>query len=106
MYRVWLEEVLGFKLRGDTLLVDPTIPPEWTEYSLRYRYNRTSFEMLVENPDRVNCGVLWVELDGERLATPWVPLCDDGLSHRIRVRMGKDDASLKERTVEEELAEF
>ena len=106
MYRVWLEEVLGFKLRGDTLLVDPTIPPEWTEYSLRYRYNRTSYEMLVENPDHVNCGVLWVELDGARLATPWVPLCDDGLSHRIRVRMGKDDASLKERTVEEELAEF
>ena len=29
MYRIWLEEVLGFKLRADTLTIEPVLPADW-----------------------------------------------------------------------------
>ena len=41
IYRVWLEEVLGFKLRGDTLTIDPVIPRDWPGFHLRYRHKST-----------------------------------------------------------------
>jgi cyclic beta-1,2-glucan synthetase len=106
MYRVWLEEVLGFKLRGDTLLIDPTIPPDWPEYALRYRYHSATYEIAVENPSNVSRGVLWVEADGTRLPTPWILLSDDGKRHQIRVRLGVEDAASKEFNVEDKLAEL
>ncbi len=32
MYRIWIEEVLGFRLRGDRFTVDPAIPDEWAGF--------------------------------------------------------------------------
>ena len=88
MYRVWLEEVLGFKQRSDTLIIDPTIPSEWTNYSLNYRFHGTSYELVIENPEGVNHGVISVELDGELLKTVSIPLRNDGLAHHVRVILG------------------
>jgi cyclic beta-1,2-glucan synthetase len=95
MYRVWLEEVLGFKLQGNSLRMNPTIPPEWTEYSLSYRYHKSTYNIVVENPERVSRGLLWVELDGGRLATQYLLLRDDGASHEVRVRLGAIKEDLK-----------
>ena len=41
MYRVWLEEVLGFKLRGNHLSIAPAIPEDWPGYVLTFRYGET-----------------------------------------------------------------
>ncbi len=38
IYRVWLEEVLGFKRRGDRLTIKPVIPKDWPGFRLRYRF--------------------------------------------------------------------
>jgi cyclic beta-1,2-glucan synthetase len=37
MYRAWVEEVLGLKVRGETLRLDPVIPPEWPGFRITYR---------------------------------------------------------------------
>jgi cyclic beta-1,2-glucan synthetase len=95
MYRVWLEEVLGFRLQGDTLWIDPTIPPEWTEYSLKYRYQKSSYDIVVENPEKVSRGLLWVELDEERLTTQCLLLRDDDARHSVRVRLGAGNEGSK-----------
>ena len=80
-YRVWLEEVLGFKLQGNKLVIDPSIPAHWTHYALRYRYRGSRYEIAVENPENVSSGVVSLELDGAPLPSKWVPLVDDGGSH-------------------------
>ena len=49
MYRVWLEEVLGFKLRGDRLSIEPAIPANWPGYTIMFRYGRTQYRIEVEN---------------------------------------------------------
>jgi cyclic beta-1,2-glucan synthetase len=45
MYRVWLEEVLGFKLRGDRLTIEPAIPADWSKYVINFRYGRTQYRI-------------------------------------------------------------
>jgi cyclic beta-1,2-glucan synthetase len=88
MYRIWLEEVFGFTLRGDTLVLDPAIPSDWSGFSLRYRYRSASYEIIVENPQHVSSGVEVVELDGQAVPEKTIALRDDGKRHAVRVRMG------------------
>ena len=88
MYRVWIEEVLGLKLRGETLRVDPAIPSDWDGFTLRYRYRRTEYAITVENPGHISHGVEAIELDGKRLPDGTISLRDDGVSRTVRVVMG------------------
>jgi cellobiose phosphorylase len=88
-YRVWLEEVLGFQRRGDTLTINPVIPKDWPGFRMRYRFENTTYHISVENPDQCSRGVLVTELDGVSAADNVVKLCDDGVRHEVRVVMGK-----------------
>ncbi len=88
IYRVWLEEVLGFHRRGDKLRIDPVIPKTWTGFTIRYRYQQTTYEIAVENPNRISRGVERVELDDAALPDKLIPLVDDKLTHRVRVVLG------------------
>ena len=74
MYRVWLEEVLGFKLRAGRLSIEPVIPANWPGYALTFRYGRTGYRIEVEN-------------GGER-SKQEIQLVDDGESHAIHVYAG------------------
>ncbi len=87
-YRVWLEEVLGFKRRGEELVIDPVIPKEWDGFRLRYRYLSSHYEVRVENPEHRSQGVKLVELDGVEVSEKLIPLRDDGVSHQVRIVMG------------------
>jgi cyclic beta-1,2-glucan synthetase len=90
MYRAGLEWILGFRLRGETLLFDPCIPNSWRGYEMTFRYRSTRYEISVENPRRVSRGVTHLELDGEALpeTSRHIPLADDGVTHRVRVVLG------------------
>jgi cyclic beta-1,2-glucan synthetase len=88
MYRIWVEEVLGFKLRGKSLIPDPVIPSWWDGFTLRYRFGITEYEIVVENPDHVSRGVAELWLDGGPVPVPAIILQDDGRDHRIVVRLG------------------
>ncbi len=88
MYRVWLEEVLGFRLRGDSLTIDPSIHSEWDGFTLRYRYRNTPYEIIVENPDHLSHGVAEITLDGETVAHQPICLEDDHVPHTLRLRLG------------------
>jgi cyclic beta-1,2-glucan synthetase len=90
MYRAGLEWILGFRLRGETLVLDPCIPSGWRGYEITFKYHSARYEIAVENPKRVSRGVVHVELDGKELQEPTrhIPLADDGAIHRVRVVLG------------------
>ena len=75
MYRVWLEEVLGFKLRGNRLSIEPAIPEDWPGYVLTFRYGRTEYRIEVQN--------------GGELSKQLIRLEDDRKSHTIRISTGR-----------------
>ena len=89
MYRVWVEEVLGFKKHGEKLLIDPAIPNHWPGFSLKYRHGAAVYEIEVRNPDHMEKGVKSIEVDGKTIRTIEIPLKDDGATHRVVVTMGQ-----------------
>jgi cyclic beta-1,2-glucan synthetase len=90
MYQAGVESILGFRLRGTTLLIDPCIPRAWPGYQIDFRYHTARYEIVVENPQRVSRGVTTAELDGRVLAGAGaaIPLADDGVTHRVKVVLG------------------
>ena len=90
MYQAGVEWILGFRLRGTTLLIDPCIPRAWPGYEIDFRYRSARYEIVVENPQGVSRGVASSELDGQALTGGGaaIPLADDGVTHRVRVILG------------------
>jgi cyclic beta-1,2-glucan synthetase len=89
MYRSAVEYILGFKLAGDRLRIEPCIPRGWREFEITYRRNGTTYRIKVENPHALNSGVASLELDGVIQANGEVLLSNDGLTHQVRVVMGE-----------------
>jgi cyclic beta-1,2-glucan glucanotransferase len=90
MYRAGLEEILGFHLRGDSLLLDPCIPKAWPGFKITFRYRSARYEIEVENAAGVCHGVVHAELDGAALPgnEARIPLADDDAVHGVRVVLG------------------
>jgi cyclic beta-1,2-glucan synthetase len=95
LYRAGIEAILGFRVHGNTLAIDPCLPKAWAGYEIVFRHRGarktiTRYEIRVENPRRVSCGVISVVLDGVEIAKGGarIPLVDDGRIHRVRVELG------------------
>ena len=94
MYRAGLEWILGFQVRGATLLLDPCVPRAWRGFEIVFRYRSARYDIAVENPHGVSRGVARTELDGVVLLTALpgnparIPMADDGATHRVRVILG------------------
>uniref|UniRef100_C6E6P1 Glycosyltransferase 36 associated n=1 Tax=Geobacter sp. (strain M21) TaxID=443144 RepID=C6E6P1_GEOSM len=88
MYRAWIEEVLGLKVRGDELRMNPVIPAAWPGFSMSYRHGEAVYAIRVENPDGCQCGVAQVEMDGRRADGGVIKLERGLVKHQVVVRMG------------------
>jgi len=89
MYRAGLEWLLGFRVRGDCLLIDPCIPRSWPRFEISFRYRSARYELAVENPHGRSRGVSSVEVDGALVGSDGpLRLTDDGAPHSIRVVLG------------------
>jgi cyclic beta-1,2-glucan synthetase len=90
MYRAGLEWILGFRLKGAALLLDPCVPRAWPRFEILFRYCTAQYAITVENPHGVNRGVSHAELDG--VTVPERPLrielVDDDTTHRISLILG------------------
>jgi cellobiose phosphorylase len=90
MYRLVVESLLGLRLEVDRLRFAPCLPAEWNEFSLRYRYRETYYEIEVrqievdgeEEPDAAS-----VTVDGVAQEGNFVLLADDRQEHRVEVRV-------------------
>ena len=91
MYRAVLEGLLGFRVQGSNLAVDPCIPHGWPGFEISFRYRSSRYDISVENPLSACRGILAAKLDGEMLTGSkklLIPLFDDGATHRLQVVLG------------------
>jgi cyclic beta-1,2-glucan synthetase len=118
MYRAGIEWILGFRLRGEVLHLDPCIPRDWPGFRISFAYHSARYDIDVENPSGVMRGIQRVVIDNREMASPGtlavpralgaaasrrdrsedasaasesgvrIPLVDDGRTHHIRVRLG------------------
>ncbi|HEY3112014.1 MAG TPA: glucoamylase family protein, partial [Chloroflexota bacterium] len=95
LYRLAIETILGLRLVGGRLRIDPTIPRRWPGFEARVR----GYTIVVENPDSVCRGVARVELDGRPIEGD-VPLEQDGREHTVRVVLGPRIAGRRRRATD------
>jgi cyclic beta-1,2-glucan synthetase len=86
MYRAWLEEILGFRLSGDSLQLNPVIPPNWPSFEITYRYGETPYQLHVFNAR--SGGAEKYKLDGVPQDNASITLHDDGKSHVFEQWLG------------------
>src|SRR5262249_56881563 len=89
LYRVALEDILGFRLRGDKLRLAPCIPAHWPGYEITYRYRTATYHVTVENPHGLERGAPQITVDGRPLAADAVELVDDRPTRAARAALGK-----------------
>jgi cyclic beta-1,2-glucan synthetase len=85
MYRVGLEEILGFRKVGNSLRVEPCVPTAWNAYELSYRFGQATYEIEVRDPAGVQHGSAEVTVDGTPVPDGTIPLVDDGQRHHVVV---------------------
>ena len=90
LHRVGLEWILGFRLHGDRLVMQPCIPRDWRSFEIRCKRGSAVYEITVLNPNGSTRGIDACEVDGVNLVP--VPdslgLADDGQVHRIVLSIG------------------
>ena len=90
MQRVGVEYILGIRIQGTTLRIDPCIPHVWPGFTATITWRSARYTITVENPGRVARGVRSITLDGIPLpGGAIVELVDDGGRHTIDMTLGK-----------------
>ena len=90
MQRAGVESILGLRIEGGMIRLDPCIPGSWPRFEMTLRHGASRYEIVVENPQGMRRGIAAAEFDGAKIvATPLsIPFKDDGDVHRLHVRLG------------------
>ena len=90
MQRAGIESILGLRLAGDVLHLDPCIPKHWDGFEITLRHGASRYEIRVENPEGCERGVAAADMDGRPIIERPLSLTmiDDGGVHRLRIRLG------------------
>jgi cyclic beta-1,2-glucan synthetase len=99
MQRAGIESILGVRMKGEFLCLDPCIPRDWPRFEVTVRYRTARYEIRVENPSGVAQGILSATLDGAAVTQRplRLPLLDDARVHHIQVTLGVLAVQGKER---------
>ena len=92
MYRIALESILGFQLRGKSLFIEPCIPARWKQVTIEYRYGSATYVISVENPNGIQHGTSEITVDGRPEKA--IALADDGKRHAVTVLLRSSPSPL------------
>ena len=88
LYRAGIEGLLGVQMHQGSLIIDPSIPPNWPEFRVKVRHGAGEIDIWVQNPEGRETGVAEATLDGSAVTErpPKIPL--DGRNHLLQIRLG------------------
>ncbi|MDG4603611.1 MAG: glucoamylase family protein [Defluviicoccus sp.] len=91
LQRAGVESILGLRLHGDVLHLDPCIPKVWPGFEISLHHGSARYEITVENPDGVGRGIAFAAIDGKVITERplRLRLDGDGAPHRLQVRLGR-----------------
>jgi cyclic beta-1,2-glucan synthetase len=95
MYRTGIEWILGVRVCGDHLEIEPCIPKAWPGFELHYRYRTAVYHVTVENPEGICSGISGVLINAieqpqiQSDGPVRIDLIDDGAQHHIRIILGR-----------------
>ena len=66
-YKAGIENILGLKIKENYITIEPCIPSNWKEYSLKYKWKNSCYNIIVKNPNERNTGVEKVIVNGQEV---------------------------------------
>jgi cyclic beta-1,2-glucan synthetase len=90
MQRAGIEAILGVRVEGGFLLLDPCIPKKWPGFEVVVRHRSAQYAITVDNTDGAGHGIRLAKLDGQSIETRplRIAVVDDGAIHRLHIRLG------------------
>lgn len=87
-YKAGIEYILGLKVREGMLSIMPCIPSYFDEYSIRYEYKSSVYNIKVRNLSKAEPNVVRVfRLNGEIIPDKQIKLIDNGKIYEIEVEL-------------------
>ncbi len=84
--KVGLEDILGLKVKESMLSINPCISSKWEEYSIRYRYKTSIYNIKVKNPNGKCTGENQkFYFNGREIEEKQIKLEDNGAINEIEV---------------------
>lgn len=87
MYEAGLHYILGLTIEKGYLSIIPSIPSNWKEYKIHYKYRNSIYNIFVKNPNSKNTGVDAMIFNGEIIEEKKVKLIDNGKINEIEIIM-------------------
>ena len=66
-YVAGIEYILGMKIFNNTISFNPCIPKDWKEYSIKYKYKNSMYNIHVYNPNGKNTGISKIKLNDKEI---------------------------------------
>lgn len=85
MYNLITESLLGIKVQGDKLYIEPCIPAGWTYLTIKYMHGKTMYDIIITQ--KQGDDAMRIILDTEEQSGNSIPLIDDGAEHRVNVEI-------------------
>jgi cellobiose phosphorylase len=83
MYNLITESLLGIKVHGDKLFIEPCIPQEWADVTIKYQHGSTQYHITItqkQGPEGLH-----ISLDGTEQSGNSIPLTDDATERKVEV---------------------
>ena len=87
MYKTGIEYILGLKIENGMLRIEPCIAKDWKEYSIKYKYEDTIYNIKVKNPNANNTGVSEFYLNGNKIEDKMIKLVNNKNINDIEIIM-------------------
>ena len=84
LYQLIVDYLFGLHRRADTLLIDPCLPEEWLEVTVRYKYKNTTYVIVMQQNQQTK-ETIQVTLDEKLQESNVILLVDDGIDHHVVV---------------------
>lgn len=83
------EGIMGIQPQINGLRINPCVPSEWTSFSMYREFRGKALNIRVDNRAKVQKGVSWIMINGQRLAGDLIPLSLLKDDNELVVVMGK-----------------
>ncbi len=87
LYEAGIRYILGLRIEKNMLKIEPNIPAAWKEYSIRYKYGESIYNIKVVNKSGKKSGINSLKIDGKDIESKEIVLKDDGRIYRIEAEM-------------------
>ncbi len=103
MYVAATQYILGIRPHYNQLIIDPCIPKEWDSFKVMRKWRGITFNITVQNPQKVSSGVTSIQLNGQTIPD-WISL--EGLPETCDVVVTLGEGGRRHTPIKESLSQL